>query len=255
MCVCSCNENAIELDKSPRLLRLFAMRTLSSNHNSTKMHLHQTIILSFLSLLFLTCSCCQSESLMSSPLRLSIQCKCGGVKAAISSLESATPLRFVCYCKDCRGYYNTLNGMAGSDPPPAKLDAWGGVDWTSIYPRDIEVTEGKGLLKTCLIRPESKMRQVYCSRCYTPIFRFGSMSVLMNTDLIQEKEQVPDARFRIIGRDSLKGDKDKPKMSWSVPLSWFWVMPKRVKKDLMAPMPLELDDFKDIPILENFKQG
>ena len=228
------------------------MRTL---HHQIKTTMHLIIILSFLSLLFLTCICYPSEPRMSSPLRLSIQCNCGAVKAAISSLESATPLRFVCYCKDCRGYYNTLNGMAGSDPPPAKLDAWGGVDWVSVYPRDIEVSEGKSLLKTCKIRPESKMRQVYCSRCYTPIFRFGAMSVLTNTNLIQEKEQVPDVRFRIIGRDSLKGDGKKPKMSWSVPFSWFWVMPKRIKKDLMAPMPLELDDFKDIPILENFKQG
>lgn len=81
------------------------------------------------------------------------------------------------------------------------------------------------------------------------------MSVLMNTNLIQEKDQVPDARFRIIGRDSLNGNGKKPKMSWSVPFSWFWVMPKRIKKDLMVPMPLELDEFKDIPILENFKQG
>lgn len=216
------------------------------------MQQHLTL-LSTLFLIFSNCTSCLSDSGMSSPLRLSIQCNCGKVKATIT--PSLLPLRLVCYCKDCRGYFNTLNGMAASDPPPARLDEWGGVDWTSIYPHDIEVTDGKDLLKTCLIRPESKMRQVYCGSCYTPMFRFGTMSVLMNTNLIQEKDQVPDVRFRIIGRDSLKGDGKKPQMSWSVPFSWFWVMPKRIKKDLMTPMPLELDDCKDVPILENFRQG
>lgn len=217
-------------------------------------------LLSSLLLLFTTSSSCELDTDdtctdMQSHLRLTIQCNCGRFKGAINSLESARPLRFVCYCKDCRGYFNTLNELASSDPPPAKLDAWGGVDWTSIYPRDIEITEGKDLLKVGLIRPESKMRQVYCGNCFTPVFRFGTMSVLMNTNLIQEKEQVPDVRFRIIGRDSLAGSEKKPKMSWSVPFSWLWVMPKRIKKDLMTPMPLELDDLKDVPVFENFKQG
>jgi hypothetical protein len=229
------------------------MRTLSQKHTRAVTHdmKQRKIIPAILFLLFSKSICCTTDTNdMSSPLRLSIQCNCGKVKATIQALESAKPLRFICYCKDCRGYYNTLNGMAPSDAPPAKLDAWGGVDWTSIFPRDI--TEGKDLLKTCLIRPESKMRQVYCGNCHTPIFRFGAMSVLMNTNLIQEEDQVPEVRFRIIGRDSLKGP-DKPKMSWSVPFSWFWVMPKRIKKELMTPMPLELDEVEDIPILENFK--
>lgn len=227
------------------------MRTLSPLTNITVIILVPAILF----LLFSKSICCTTDTNdMSSPLRLSIQCNCGKVKATIQALESAKPLRFICYCKDCRGYYNTLNGMAPSDAPPAKLDAWGGVDWTSVFPRDIEITEGKDLLKTCLIRPESKMRQVYCGNCHTPIFRFGTMSVLMNTNLIQEEDQVPEVRFRIIGRDSLKGP-DKPKTSWSVPFSWFWVMPKRIKKELMTPMPLELDEVEDVPILDNFKQG
>lgn len=193
---------------------------------------------------------------MSSPLRLSIQCNCGKVKAAIS--PTVDPLRLVCYCKDCRGYYNTLNGMASpsAKEKPAQLDEWGGVDWLSVYPRDITITQGKDLLKTCLIRPSSRMRQVYCSSCSTPIFRFGEMSVLMNSHLVSEQDKLPEVRFRIIGRDAIKNDKKKkPSMSWSVPFSFFWVMPKRVKKDLMSPMPLDIAELKDLPVLENFKQG
>jgi hypothetical protein len=183
------------------------------------------------------------------------QCNCGKVKATIAPLASAPPLRLVCYCKDCRGYYNTLNHI-GDNPAAAKLDDWGGVDWTSIYPRDITIDQGKDLLKSTKIRPESKMRQVYSSCCNTPMFRFGEMSVLMNTNQIPEEMKEP-VKFRIIGRNSLAGDtkETKPKMSWSVPFSFFWVMPKRVRKDLMAPMPLELEDAKEVHVLENFKQG
>jgi hypothetical protein len=206
-------------------------------------------------LLFSIATVCSSDIEMSSPLRLSIQCNCGKFKAAISPKD---PLRLVCYCKDCRGYYNTLNGMAGSaSEKPAKLDEWGGVDWTFVYPRDITIMEGEDLLKTCLIRSSSKMRQVYCGNCLTPIFRFGEVSVLMNSNLVREGE-LPGVRYRIIGRQATAGattNKKKPSMSWSVPLSWFWVMSRRVNKEYMSPMPLELPDLKDIPVLENFKEG
>jgi len=91
------------------------------------------------------------------------------------------------------------------------------------------------------------------------MFRFGEMSVLMNSHLVREQDKLPDVRFRIIGRDAIASSasdkKEKPSMSWSVPFSRFWVMPKRIKKDLMNPMPVEIADLKDLPVLENFKQG
>ena len=61
-------------------------------------------------------------------IKANFSCNCGKVKGVVDS-ESA--LRFVCYSKDCRGYYNTLNELAkkmglSEQPLPAKLDPWGG---------------------------------------------------------------------------------------------------------------------------------
>lgn len=47
------------------------------------------------------------------------RCTCGKVEAAIETLEKAPPIRLVCYCSDCRGYYESLDRLAlenGSAP-------------------------------------------------------------------------------------------------------------------------------------------
>lgn len=191
-------------------------------------------------------------------LRQTIKCTCGKVKVEINS---PSVLRLVCYCKDCRGYYNTLNGNAdlhGNKKPPAAVlaDEWGGVDWTQLYPNEIKVVEGKENLETCIIRPGSKVHRVYSTCCYTPMFCLGQTmgSALLNTNLIPDKEQIPDVQFRIIGRQALSGGggENRPKISWSVPLSWFWVMPRRVHKDQATPAPV---DSENVKVLENFKEG
>ena len=86
----------------------------------------------------------------------------------------------------------------------------------------------------------------------------------MNSNLIppEEKEAKLPIDFRIIGRDSWKDNQErkktngnveettastnsssdkfkKPSMSWSVPFRWFWVMPSRIRTNLMTPMPLD----------------
>jgi hypothetical protein len=68
-------------------------------------------------------------------------------------------------------------------------------------------------------------------------------------------------QFRIIGRQAWKktkkepmeGDQPRPNMSWSVPFGFFWTMGKRIKADLMEPMPLDLPE--DVEVLEDFKEG
>lgn len=52
----------------------------------------------------------------------------------------------------------------------------------------------------------------------------------------------------------------KPPMSWSVPFCWFWVMPSRVRTDLMQPMPFEVPTVNDVKagkvdVLEHFQPG
>ena len=68
-----------------------------------------------------------SSSIMSVNKVLSTtgRCTCGKVKFAIQTLEpSPPPLRIVCYCSDCRGYYETLDRLAMEKgvPPSAILD-------------------------------------------------------------------------------------------------------------------------------------
>jgi hypothetical protein len=61
---------------------------------------------------------------MPAAVSFTARCSCGKVQAAIQTLEKAPPLRLVCYCKDCRGYYETLNRIASekSLPPAAVID-------------------------------------------------------------------------------------------------------------------------------------
>lgn len=83
----------------------------------------------------------------------------------------------------------------------------------------------------------------------------------MNSNLLppEERSTIP-VDFRIIGRDSWKQasaeQPPKPSMSWSVPFRWFWVMPKRIQKDLMTPMPLDdIPSASDATVLKGFQKG
>lgn len=204
-----------------------------------------------------------------SALSFTAKCHCGKVEAVVQTLEKSPPLRLVCYCKDCRGYYETLSRKVddkchsqGRDLP-ASLDNWGGVDWMNIYPRDVSITHGQDLLTVCKIRDKSIIRQVYSTCCYTPMFRFGEMSLLVNTNVMVPQEgtdsALPPVTFRIIGRDAwktgLKTDMVRPGMSSSVPFKWFWTMPFRIRKSLMEPMPMSIPKAPDCPVLEGFQEG
>lgn len=197
-------------------------------------------------------------------LQRSVQCHCGQVQLAIVSPDV---LRFVCYCKDCRGYYNTLNDhccqankgtTTTTTEKPARLDFWGGVDYTQIYPSEITIVSGKEHIATSIIRKGSKINRFYASCCYTPLFSIGSSgAALLNSHLIPDDDvNKPDVRFRIIGRNALVNQDhvaDRPRMSWSVPLAWFWTMPGRLRKERVTPMPLEVPDHVDV--LDGFHEG
>lgn len=187
-------------------------------------------------------------------LRQTIQCCCGQTKLAV---DAPDVLRLVCYCKDCRGYYKTLNELAlkdeKRDASPASIDPWGGCDYIHLYPRDLKVVQGSENLSIGKIREKSMINRVYCKCCYTPIFSMGgSNSCLLNTALVDVTNK-PPVQFRIIGRNSLPGA-SKPQISWSVPFSWFFTMPGRIPgKDKITPLPLEFP--KEVKVFENFKEG
>ncbi|KAL7526627.1 hypothetical protein ACHAXR_003804 [Thalassiosira sp. AJA248-18] len=190
-------------------------------------------------------------------IKANFSCQCGKVKGLV---DSPSALRLVCYSKDYRGYYNTLNALATKIglPEPAKLDPFGGVDLLQIYPNEIKVLEGKDLLETCIIREKSPIHRCYTKCCFTPLFDTGSTgAALFNSALISDEDQKCEVKYRIIGRQALKGDGSvkKPPMSFSVPFGWFFTMPKRCRQDKVLPSPVAIKEGEDIKVLEGFMEG
>jgi hypothetical protein len=94
------------------------------------------------------------------------------------------------------------------------------------------------------------------------MFNIGTNSAMMNTNLLLYSDKatpLPDIRFRIIGRQALSNtgkdassSEKKPPMSWSVPFTFPFVMMKRINKDKMAPLPVDVDK---VSVLDNFQEG
>eukprot|EP00985_Skeletonema_marinoi_P010752 scaffold5048_cov83-Skeletonema_marinoi.AAC.4 len=190
-------------------------------------------------------------------IKANIQCQCGTVKG---SIDSPSALRFVCYSKDCRGYYNALNALAknAGKPEAAALDPFGGCDFTQVYPCEITIREGQDQLETRLIRKNSPIPRTYAKCCFTPLFSTGGTgAALLNSNLLSAWDQHCEVKYRIIGRHALKGDGSipKPSMSWSVPFGWFFAMPKRCQPDKAQPSPVEVKDIKELKLLEGFVEG
>lgn len=199
-----------------------------------------------------------------------VKCSCGKVQMDIHSTNA---LRLVCYCKDCRGYCNTVHRQTSVRSTDANtnprnnanhhdgsinpwLDPWGGCDYTHMFPSDLKVIQGMEQIAVIKIRDTSKVHRFYATCCNTPLFSIGpSKTVLLNSKLINDKD-VGEVRFRIIGRDALVNTdttEKRPSMSWSVPLSWFWTMPGRMNKEKTPTFPVEIPE--TVRVIENFKQG
>jgi Family of unknown function (DUF6151) len=189
-------------------------------------------------------------------IKANFHCQCGTVKGTI---DSPSALRIVCYSKDCRGYYNALNALAlkAGLPQAAVLDAFGGCDFTQIYPCEIKILEGQDQLDTRLIRKNSPIPRTYAKCCFTPLFSTGNTgAALLNSALVAPEDQKCEVKYRIIGRHALMGDGTvpKPSMSWSVPFGWFFTMPKRCQPDKAHPSPVEMKDIKKLKIIEGFAE-
>jgi len=79
----------------------------------------------------------------------------------------------------------------------------------------------------------------------------------LNSDLISSEDQKCEVKYRIIGRQALKGDGSvkTPPMSFSVPFGWFFTMLKRCRKDKVLPSPVEIEKGDKIKVLEGFMTG
>lgn len=232
-----------------------------------------------------------------------VQCQCGKVHLQI---HDDNPLRFVCYCRDCRGYYQTLNQRAAvkatsqsnanekaapgpsvvgkpsqqlqpmsTTAPvvpssPALLDAWGGCDYTHLVNcgTSLRIEQGLEHVSAAIIRPNSPIRRVYANCCFTPLFSVGSTNTCLlnthlkvvsdtNADTKTDDAPLPPIRFRILGRQALSGGSpNRPSMSWSVPLAWFWTMPRRIPpKGGKDDVPLPLQFPPNLPVMEDFREG
>lgn len=129
--------------------------------------------------------------------------------------------------------------------------------FVSLQPSEISVQQGMNKLTPVLIREKSPIRRVYASCCDTPMFDIGGQAAMLNSDLVKDEKDKPDVTFRIIGRHALKNNdtpNKKPSISWSVPFSWFWTMPKRIQKDKMEPTPIDLTG-DVVHVMKDFQEG
>ena len=110
----------------------------------------------------------KTKAAASAALKFETSCSCGKVQLAVETLESGapSPLRLICYCTDCRGYYETLNCQAveKGQAAPALLD----VSQTSPFLKPVK--EWFVVLMTCsfsLIElGRSGLDHLVCSRCF-----------------------------------------------------------------------------------------
>lgn len=142
-------------------------------------------------------------------------------------------MRIVCYCHDCRGYYEFQRSKTPNLP---ELLPAGGVDYTQVGPGDIQVLEGAEWLKVAKLRSAKGMARVYASCCNTPLYSHG-MSALLYTFLIPEEKRGP-VDYKIIGRDAT-GPVDKD-VYRSVPLSWPFAMIGRLWGEKKEPVPFDV---------------
>ena len=188
-------------------------------------------------------------------LSTKISCTCGKVQGCINSPSA---LRLVCHCVDCRNYYQALNKRTGNKL--AHLTPWGGVDLTQINPNELSFDRGQDQLQLAKISENylgnpSTMPRVYAKCCDTPLYTHG-IAILLNTHLIGDSDRVP-IKYNIMGRmaltpsnDQLQNEK-KPKISSSVPFSWYFTMLGRAAKagKNKSPSPWDLPDISEAEVI------
>ena len=93
--------------------------------------------------------------------RLSLRCRCGKLRGALSGVSPNTVNRVVCYCKDCQAFARFL-GRADV------LDAHGGSDIVHVAPAKIAISSGPDELRCLRLSSEGLFRW-YAGCCDTPI--------------------------------------------------------------------------------------
>lgn len=92
---------------------------------------------------------------------MQIQCECGKFRAQLERFPRNTPGRLACYCDDCQTY---LHHLKRTD----LLDAAGGTEVVPVYPAELEIPQGREVLKCLRLSPKGLPRW-YAGCCNTPI--------------------------------------------------------------------------------------
>ncbi|KAI9006857.1 hypothetical protein DFJ74DRAFT_712206 [Hyaloraphidium curvatum] len=163
------------------------------------------------------------------PLETTVQCLCGKVRLGV---KSASSMRLVCFCKDCRGYYEHRRE---GNPSLPELEAGGGVDYTQVGPGDITVLSGQEHLRAARLRGPKGQPRVWAACCGTPLYSAG-MSAMLYTFLVPEHKRGP-VDFKIIGRDATGPVGED--VSKGVPWTWPFSMIGRLWGEKKTPVPFD----------------
>ncbi len=95
------------------------------------------------------------------PRDLSLQCRCGAVRAVLRGVAPEIGNHCVCYCKDCQAFAKALDRLD-------VLDTNGGTDIFQLSQARFEFTQGVDRVACLRLGPKGLARW-YASCCNTPI--------------------------------------------------------------------------------------
>lgn len=93
---------------------------------------------------------------------LPLACTCGRVQGRVRGLSPKRGNHLVCYCDDCQAFAHWL------ERADELLDEHGGTEVFQVTPAQLEIDEGRELLR-CLRLSESGLMRWYASCCNTPV--------------------------------------------------------------------------------------
>ncbi len=132
---------------------------------------------------------------------MNISCDCRKFKARLLGFPKNSPGRLVCYCLACRTYLEKIDRAD-------LLDEFGGTEIIPAYPNEIEITQGRDLLKCNWLTKNGTYRWT-TTCCNSPIantkgvFPWAGIvhSAYTNEDSAA-LEKFGKVRCRVFGRDA-----------------------------------------------------
>ncbi|MDA9436321.1 DUF6151 family protein [Bradyrhizobium sp. CCBAU 51627] len=124
--------------------------------------------------------------------QVELRCRCGEVRAVVTSVSPRTVNRVVCYCDDCQAFAHQLGGAD-------LLNANGGSDIVQVAPSTLTFVQGQSRIVGVRLSPKGLYRW-YANCCNTPVGNTLSPSVPFVGILAQAFEGGAPAVDEIAGR-------------------------------------------------------